>query len=460
MSKYRYQVINKENKQLTGTIGAPDEQSARNELKELGFAVLSIQEIKEEELQNTADKKLPIFEFSAIDKNKKRVGGSIQAADKLSAYKRLISEYNLEVEYLIENTLSSEQKESEKKKGIYELQVQLEEEVGKQKPTFDEKELQEFTQKQEVLKSQIEFVLHKVKEILDQYERQLKPETKENLRRQVEKILRIKNSTNLDYIRQTAEDLLSFLQKEELFLNEELLSRERTKMLVEAKGMMIQLKKGGNGNKKTISDNLRTWRENHIIGKQASLAEQLINTLISPIIGAAPETPEIIKCRLEIKNTQDQFRQYLQLYFQSSTPEMKLETKESLKRIWQQKKKLKKDLKTLRKAAYQNYEKTGQPSAMITIRKELLTFSGYLLTLYLLYYFSSLYLTTKEFGLGEIPLILYVFRSNFIKYLIPTIFIIHGGLAIKNNFFEKNRWATTIIAPFSIIGLTIIYLNF
>ena len=44
--KFKYIVINEENKQLYGTIGATDEGSARKELNELGFSIVSIEEIE------------------------------------------------------------------------------------------------------------------------------------------------------------------------------------------------------------------------------------------------------------------------------------------------------------------------------------------------------------------------------------------------------------------------------
>ncbi len=461
MLKFRYQVINKENKQLSGVISAPDEKSARNELKELGFAVLSIEEAKDmEEVNTVTDKKLPLFEFSAIDKNKKKVGGSIQSVDRISAYRRLLSEYNLEVEYIVDASLSAEEKLNEKKKGVYDLQMEIEEELTKtQKQTVDEKELQEFTEKQAILKLQIEFVLKKVKEMLDLYEHIMKPETKENIRRQVEKILRIKNSTNLEYVKKTAEELLTFLQQEEIYFNEESLTRERTKMLIEAKSMMMQLRKGKSKVNLSLSEKLRQWRTNHQHEK-LTFSEKIINVVISLIIGTAPETLEVMKCREEIANANTQLQQYMRLYFQSTTTDMKIETKEALKKLWQERKKMKKRLKTLQQEARENSEKKGQESPFTLIRKELVTFSGYLLCLYLIYYFVSLYLSTKELNIIPPSIVINVFQSTFIKYLIPTLFIIHGTLAIKTYFLEKTRWASLVLGPVSALLIIIIYLNF
>src|SRR5260221_2425373 len=130
MPKYRYSVVNQENKSLSGTISAPDEQGARNELNQLGFSVIGMTEIPETEGAEAHEgPQLPTFEFAGIDKSQKRVVGTIQAEDRLNAYKRLITEYAFEVEYLVDQSLPEEQKTQEKAKGIFELQNQVDEEA-------------------------------------------------------------------------------------------------------------------------------------------------------------------------------------------------------------------------------------------------------------------------------------------------------------------------------------------
>src|SRR5262245_16198190 len=144
MPKYRYIVVNEENKQLNGTISTPDEQSARQELNELGFSVISINELNEEENTAKKDEEMPIFEFGAIDKNQKHVAGTIQAEDRYAAYKRLVNEYSFDVEYIVDSKLPDANKFKEKQKGIYDLQDKLNEELflTQKKTTTDEKELQ------------------------------------------------------------------------------------------------------------------------------------------------------------------------------------------------------------------------------------------------------------------------------------------------------------------------------
>lgn len=463
MPKYRYIVVNQENNQLNGTIGAPDEKSARQELNELGFSVVSIQEMTDEEQAPSAEAVLPTFEFAAIDKNQKHIVGTIQSTDRFNAYKRLVTEYALEVEYLINNNLTEEQKVKERKKGIYDLQDMLSEEemVVQKKESSDEKDMKEFERKQDILKSQIDFVLNKVREMLDLYEKNMKPETKENIRRRVDKILRIKTSTNLDYVRKTAEELLSFLQKEEIFLNEEAQIKERTKMVVEAKSMMMQLRRGKAKTSLSFTDQLRRWRQEHIVDNPSpTFADKALNMFASIFIGYTPESAEILAIRQNILVVNDQIWQYLQLYFQSPNPEFKAETKEGLRKLFNERKSLKKKLKETKKMATAVRKKMSEETPLEKFSKEMLSFSGWLLTFYLIYYFISIYAVSKDLGLPEIPPYFYIYRSEFLKYFLSTLFLFHGALSVKINFFKRNEIATLVITPIFLLSSVIIYLNF
>lgn len=461
MPKYRYTVVNKENKQLSGTIGAPDEKNAREELNQLGFSILELGEISGETETPAEGKPLPKFEFAAIDKNMKRVVGTIQAQDRYSAYKRLIAEYQFEVEYLVDLSLSEPEKELMRQKGIYELQNKLDEEgleLKKKEPT-EQFDFQEFVGKQEVMQSQVEFVLKKVKELLDLYEPQIKPETKMKIRQLVDKILRIKNSTNLDYIRKSCEDLLNFLQQEELFLNEETHEKERTKLAVEAKGMMMQLHQTKAN--QDILMGLREWREKHILGsEQPTLAQQLMNFLMGFVIGFTPDNDEIKLIRQDILRVKQQWKQYFTLYFQAGTSEFKMEAREGMKRMWQEKKRLRKKLKQAKRLYRKELKSLGQHTPIEHLANEMLSFTGWLLAFYLLYYFGSLYLESKDLGIAPLPQTFSVYHSTFLKYFLTTLFLLHSTLSIKIHFFRRSEIATVIITPVFLLSMLLILLNF
>lgn len=461
MPRFRYTVVNQANQQLQGTISSPDEASARQELNNLEFSIVSIQEIPEEEAGS--ESQLPVFEFAGTDKNQKRVAGTIQAEDEYAAYKRLLEEYEFEVDYVISNNLTEEQKEKARKKGAYELHQRLEEEqvISQEKETPDEKDLKEFEKKQAVLQEQIEFVLNKVRAMLDKYEDKMPPATKEKIRQYVDKILRIKNSTNLDYIRKTAEDLLKFLQKEEVFLHEEQYMSERTDMVVEAQSMMMELKRGKSKSSMSVTDAMRQWRQEHIVNAEnPPLYYRIFDGIVSPLLGISTETEETRRIKKEIQTINAQLKHYFILYFQAPNPEFKAQVKNGLKNLWIQRKKLKQELAAEKKKIKLQRKNSAELTPIEKFSHELFTFTGWLLTFYLIYYFASIYVTSKELGMAEIPGIFYIYRSAFLKYFMATLFLFYAALSIKIEFFKRNEVATLVITPVCLLSLLIVYLNF
>lgn len=462
MAKFRYVVINAENNQLQGTISAPDEKTARSELNELGFSIITIETINEEAADQ--DKSvLPAWEFGGTDKNNKNVAGTIQAENRYSAYQRLITEYEFDVEYVIDNTLPEDKKEKERQKGAYDLSEQYSREYSvKNKETADEKDLKEFAETQIALQQQIDFVLAKVKKLLDTYETVMSPEIKEKIRIKVEKILRIKNSTNLDYIRKNAQELLKLLQKEEIFLEKGIHTKERAEMLVEAKSMMLQLRSTKSKGNMDIMDIFRNWHQKNMTVQEDSLPfySRFLYSIAKFFLSIRPENEEIIRIKSEIALVHTQMKQYLTLYFQATSPEYKTQTKNGLKKLWNKRKILKKELKEEKKRFSDSKKAAGEEAPSEKFIAELTSFCGWLLTFYLIYYFISLYLVSKDFGLENIPNIFYIYRSEFLKYFLSTLFLLYTGLIIKKTFFPKNNKAGLVITPLFLISILLIYFNF
>ena len=128
MPQYLYTVINKENKELNGSINAPDELAARHELNALGFSILALHiettaAIPEQTIEN-----IKKFDFSAIDKNGKKIVGTIQGENIFTVYKRLLIEYQFDVQSLYSSDLSTDEKDKAILKGVDELKDQLVEE--------------------------------------------------------------------------------------------------------------------------------------------------------------------------------------------------------------------------------------------------------------------------------------------------------------------------------------------
>lgn len=464
MPKFSYTVINKTNQELTGSINAENEQAARQELNALGFSIIAIRSVQEASTEvETAAENIVKFEFKATDKNGKKIVGTIQGEDIYLVFKRLVSEYHFEVEALFQADLSEKDKEKSLLKGIDYLKDKLlEEEIAEQeKLQKAEVDQQAFLEKQARLKDQVDFVLQKVNSLIEVYKEELDPATKAKIKYYVEKILRIKNSTNLDYIKQTCEEMLTYLQKEEIFLNQEQRLKEKTQLSIEAKTMMRQLSKVNSISDKDLFDSLRNWRKEHITENQTpDTTEKIINILIAPFIGLQDEDQEIKTARAKIKNTEGQLKEFLILYFQAPDPEFKKETKAALGRLWQQRKIEKHDLTVLIEQKNQARLANTEFTTAEQLEKEIFGVAGWVLAFYIIYYFASIYLSTKQINL-EIPAQLtQLFQTTIIKYFYIVLFLMVCILGIKIEFFKRKPAVNLPLFLIFIVSSTLIVLNF
>lgn len=103
--KFFYTALTTDNKKITGVLDAPDRDTAQGELHKMGVAILSVNEISEEESERIkreqeeqkAKSGIKTFQFLAVDANAKEIEGTIDAVDDFSAYKRLREEYQFKV---------------------------------------------------------------------------------------------------------------------------------------------------------------------------------------------------------------------------------------------------------------------------------------------------------------------------------------------------------------------------
>ena len=268
-------------------------------------------------------------------------------------------------------------------------------------------------------------------------------------------------TTLLDYIRKTCEELLLFLQKEELFLHEELRVKEHAKMAVEMKSIMMGLT---GSNAKQIFDfrsRAKKWRQEHILGNdKPSLPEKMISFFLSFIAGKSEENHALVEIKEKIRAVNRQIKQYVFLYFRAPSQEFKTEIKTGFatllkerKKLLAQLRKIQQEEKSMKKAAY---ESTISDTGL----RNLHAFSGWLLAIYLLYYFASLYVNNKQFGIDAIPRGFDVINSSFLKYFLAILFLFYSALAVKIVFFKKNNFANLILSPVFLAGSIMILLNF
>ncbi|MGL5831541.1 MAG: hypothetical protein ACRCZE_05355 [Candidatus Altimarinota bacterium] len=464
MPKYSYTVINRQNQQLNGTINAPDETTARHELNGLGFSILILNVIPEDQENVVApeDSSVLKFEFIAFDKAGKKVVGSIQGMEIFQVYKRLILEYQFDVQALYLADLTDQEKEKAIQKGIEELKDRLleekmEEDLKHQQEVIDQKT---FEEQQAKLKNQVEFVLKKVNEIIDTYRDELSPPIKTKLKYYVEKILRIKNSTNLNYIQSTTEEMLNYLQKEELFLNQEQKLKERTKLSIEAKSMMMKLHNVNSKAQADVFDLLRDWRDEHIINKKhPNFLDNLINVLITPIIGAQAEDRRIIEAKIKYKQINKQIRDFIIIYFQAPNKEYKRETLDTIKSFWNQRNILKRELKEIIKQVQSEKLNNNEISSGEIVLREIYNLFCWVLCFYLIYYFGTIYLNSKQidFPFSNLNLI---FQTSFIKYFFIFLFLAVCFIGIKLEFLKRRTYLNPPILAIFIFTNLLLIINF
>ena len=93
-SKYRYTAISEEGKKLTGEVDAPGVVTARQNLEKLGLKVERMEKVLSS-MESKPESKNK-FKFLAIDKDGKKIMGSVFSVDRLAAYVTLTTKYKFE----------------------------------------------------------------------------------------------------------------------------------------------------------------------------------------------------------------------------------------------------------------------------------------------------------------------------------------------------------------------------
>lgn len=461
MAQFEYTAVNAGGKKLSGLIAADNEEEARKQLGSLNISLLSIQKNAETPVDTSTKEpgtsvELPKYEFEAFDKSGKKVLGSIPASSRYKAFQRLVDEYGFEVSYVIQAGATAEDKEKAKHDDLSALKAeylaQAKEKGSAVSP--EENSNLEFEKKRAALLKKVDFILNKIKDILAQYSDEIKPENKKMIQEYVDKLLRIKSSTNLDYIEHTSEELLKKVQDQEIFLNKEKMVSQRSMIKLETQKMMADLHSGPT-NQKDISDDIQK------IQQQFSLSDNKFLKGISNYIQKFLPTPEEKEIQMEIKSANRELLIFTKIWL-TSPKITKPEAYKSLKTVWDERKHLKESLQALKKKkpAIESTietvtESTGANEPLIL--EEINHFLGWLLSFYLLGYFVSNYVIAKSFA-NPLPGGFNLLTSELLRYLLLSIFIWYSIFYIKLEFFKYKPWFNTFMLIFGIlVNATLIF---
>lgn len=477
MALYSYTVANKQNKRLSGLIEAPDEASARSELNSLGFSILDLKPADITSPQPPQEK-VPEdhkhYIFEGINPQGQKITGTILSTDEFAAFKRLTEEYGLSVTATWLETATDNQISEAKAKGTFHLAEMLNTEKEEKKMESQDLITQDQQKKEILVRTRVENTLKQVNDLLMEYDKDIPPDKKQEINQKIDKLLRIKNSTNLDYIISSAEDLLEFIRSQETEFKQKNYLEKRTKLKIQIKSMLSKLHE--TGKPKSLSEDIinkiQYWQQRNV-QKTVKIPwyTKLINNLLTAIKKFF-ETPEEIRViKNQIRSYNLQLIEYIKVYFKEPTKEYKAKALDAIKTIWAMRKKAKENLKETKKKLkeiekarkLQKEHQEAKEEITLTLMEEFTEFTGWLLAFYLIYYFVSLYLTSKNFGIinpNNIPKGLNFYSTEIFKYVLVTIFLLHTAFTIKTNFFQKTKIANLIIFPVTGFFVIFIIVNF
>ncbi len=462
MPIFKYDVANKEGKKLSGTVEAPDEQTAREELNNLGFSILTLQETQAKQKEDPSKTK---FAFDATDKTGKLINGTVPAKTKEEALAKLKDEYSLTVNAIWPQDATPEQIEEAKKTGAINLQEETEkaaEGIKDEKKTEEEEDEEETLskdpqqrKKELEIKTKIDTVLNEVHNLLQTFDKEFDPAQKSEIQKRIDKLLRIKNSKNLEYILTTAKDLLEFIKNQAEKIEKPGREEEKFRLKMETDKIMGTLKKGERkGVSENILEKIDKWQQTH---KSDNLISQFLNKTKNVL--TAP--PEVTALKEKIKTLNKSLYEFGKMYFKEPTPEYKEKAKANFKKTWQARKTTIAELKALKTQLKEKRKgEKIEENLFMSFLEELNALTGWLLAFYIIYYFGALYLNTKDFGLAYVPEGFEVYTSQIFKYILSILFLLHSATALKVNFFRKSILATVILIPVFILGSIVTLLNF
>lgn len=442
MAQFQYTAVNGAGKKLSGVIGASTEDDARKQLNTFGISLLAIEKVGETPLATVTQEPgtssdLPKFEFEAFDKMGRKVLGTIPASSRYKAFKRLMDEYQFEVAYVVPSGATEEERLKAKQEGLAPLKQEYEAQQEKKSAQVmeDEKLTADFEVKRLELLKKVDFILGKIQQILIDFAEDLKPESRKLIQTYVDKLLRIKSSTNLDYIENTSEELLKKVQDQELFLTKEKMSLQRDKLRLEAQKMMATLH--AKPAELALTDNIEG------LHKKWGESENPLLKGLGQFLARFIPTQEEKSLQQKIKTIRNQVWTYQKIVW-TAPATTKEDARKSLMSLKEEKKRLEQELKVMvRKRRLEASQLNESPEPLIT--EEINGFLGWLLAFYLGAYFVSFYLVFKVFpGGNPLPGEFNLLNSETLRNLLLSIFTWHVLLSLRIEHLRYQQGATGI----------------
>lgn len=456
MAQFQYTAVNSSGKKLSGIIAAANEDEARKELNTLQVSILSMDKIAETPTKSNtnevdASSSLNKFEFEAYDKGGKKILGTVPASSRYKAFQRLVDEYGFEVSYVVQVGARPEQRAMAKEEDLSILKAEYLVNARKTGKKIEEKDLQgnqEFELKRQALLKKVDFILEKIKALIAGYSAELRPENKKIIQDYIDKLLRIKSSTNLDYIEHTSEELLKKVQDQEIFLHKEKMAAEHSRIKIQTTELMAELHSGAKT--KDLSDDLET------LSRRLELSENKFFKGLGNFFSRFTLSPEEKEIKQRIKTVNRQLWTFRKLWL-FSPKEAKADTYAALQKITLEKKRLNEEFNKLRSKKYAKSPDELNTKYEPLILEEINSFLAWLLFFYVVAYFLSYYANTK--GLNILPGHLNLLSSETLRYLLISIFLWYALFSVKLEYLKYKAWANGLVFGLGILLNAILVFN-
>lgn len=434
MSAFHYIALNQEGKELKGIIDAPNEEAAREKLKDLKLSLVSLNEVAAQAPAEGQTK----LNFEAVDSKGKKIIGTIAAEDAVKAYARLVTEYQLKVS-TIDGKPSGELEKEYAKLASAKKKIPAEEEATKRQ----EQERQELLVK-------VDSTVKRIDSFLKQFGEELKNEERQILQGYLNQLVRIKDSTNLEHIKNTCERMLEHIQQQELFMNEDNRLSESSKIKVETQEMLASLKQTGFSKDIDIVKSAHAWMDNPVLRPLAFVLLRLFKA----------EDPELQALRDEIKILNRKMASYFKMLIFGKSKTVKAEAWESIKALRLEKRKLAMKIKQIRaELMKRGSEASGEALPEAGFFENAGTALGWILAFYLAAYIVSYPMTIKQFPLPPLPSHLYFYKTTAVKTLTLFFFIAYIAFTLRNFWLKKAWIGAFLVIPLCLFGFLLILIN-
>ncbi|MCF7917917.1 hypothetical protein K9L27_02875 [Candidatus Gracilibacteria bacterium] len=228
VKKFQFEGIAKDGKILSGFLFSENKDTARAKLTEQGLAVLSLDPYIQQEIKTPG---LSEFEFKGLGAKGEEIRGNIEAKTLYAAYKKLRTDYDFKLVYLLPQDLPYEQKEEMKKQGldpqleeIFQEDQQVQKKHVAKKSKGDEKQdkvqdmILDRKVQMEFFRKEIDFLIDSVQVILQNNEKFIDPSHRRDIQDGMNTLARLRQSNSTQHLDSIMRKIFLKLGDENIFL--------------------------------------------------------------------------------------------------------------------------------------------------------------------------------------------------------------------------------------------------